>query len=158
MIIKKIFKLIISLVLCQGVGFLGSVITTPQITTWYDSLSKPFFTPPNWVFGLVWTFLYFLLGISLYLVWVQEEKNYKTKAAWQIFIIQLSLNLVWSTAFFGFKSPIAGLVVIIILWVIISGTIYIFHQVSKWASYLLIPYFLWVSFAVILNLSIVLLN
>ena len=139
MIIKKFFKLIISIALCLGAGFLGGLITTPKIATWYDSLTKPFFTPPAWVFGPVWTALYLLMGISLYLVWIQEEKNYKTKAAWQIFIIQLLLNIAWSAAFFGFESPIAGLVVIIILWVVIIGTIYIFKQVSTWASYLLIP-------------------
>ncbi|MGM0500926.1 MAG: TspO/MBR family protein [Bacillota bacterium] len=157
-IIKKFFKLITSLFICQGAGLVGSLLTTPKIETWYSSLNKPFFNPPAWVFSPVWIVLYFLIGISLYLIWIKQEKSYRTKAAWQVFVIQLLLNIAWSAAFFTFESPLAGLLVILLLWVVILGMIYIFYQVSRWSSYLLIPYFLWVSFAVVLNWSILILN
>ncbi|MBU3958027.1 MAG: tryptophan-rich sensory protein, partial [Nanoarchaeota archaeon] len=124
---------------------------------WYANLTKPFFAPSNWVFGPVWTALYVLMGISFFLVW-RKGLNKKTKNAINIFGVQLALNVLWSLAFFGLKSPIAGFVVIIALWVAIAATIMKFMKIERNAGLLLIPYIIWVSIAAALNLSIVLLN
>jgi benzodiazapine receptor len=149
-------KLIISILICLLAGFIGSFFTTPAITTWYTTLQKPSFAPPNWVFFPVWTSLFIMMGISLFLIWKKEDK--KVKTALYIFAAQLVLNAFWSVAFFGLKSPLMGLIEIIILWIAILATILSFNKISRTASYLLIPYILWVSFAAILNFSIWKLN
>jgi tryptophan-rich sensory protein len=153
----KIKKLGISLLLCFVVAFLGSLVTTPSIDTWYVTLQKPSFNPPNWVFGPVWTVLYFLIGVSLFLIWSKKTKN-KDKKPLQFFLLQLGLNLLWSIVFFGLHSPIGAFITIVLLWAAIFYTIILFYKVSKNAAYLLIPYLLWVSFATLLNLAIVILN
>lgn len=149
--IKNLPQLILSIGLCLGAGVLGSFFTISSIPTWYATLNKPFFSPPNWVFGPVWTTLYILMGISLYLVWQKKKVP-------SIFWIQLALNAVWSIVFFGLHSPFLALLTIIALWVTIVSTIKSFSKISKLSGNLLIPYLLWVSFASILNLSIVFLN
>lgn len=153
----KIKKLGISLLLCFVVAFLGSLVTTPSIDTWYVTLQKPSFNPPNWVFGPVWTVLYFLMSVSLFLIWSKKTKN-KDKKPLQFFLLQLGLNLLWSIVFFGLHSPIGAFITIVLLWAAIFYTIILFYKVSKNAAYLLIPYLLWVSFATLLNLAIVILN
>lgn len=154
---QKIFKLLTAVLICQGAGIIGAVFTTSNISTWYFTLNKPVFTPPNWLFGPAWTFLYFLMGISLYLIW-QEKDSKQKKLGLKLFFAQLGLNTLWSIIFFGGHSLVGGLVIIILLWVLILLTINAFHKIKKAASYLLYPYLAWVSFATILNLSIVLLN
>ena len=149
-------KLLASIILCLGVGSLGSFFTVSEIASWYATLQKPFFSPPNYLFGPVWTILYILMGISLYLVWVAKKKG-KEKAM-QLFLIQLALNFFWSIIFFGLHSPEVAFVEIIAMWIFIYLTIKAFSGISKTAAYLLYPYLAWVSFATILNLSIVLLN
>ena len=156
--VNNISKLLTSVIGCLAVGFLGSFATTPAIPTWYQTLNKPIFNPPNWIFGPVWTTLYILMGISLYLVWKKGFKNKKNKDAINLFLIQLGLNFIWSFIFFGFKNPQLAFVNIILLWAAIFITILKFWKISKWATYLLIPYILWVSFASILNLFIAILN
>lgn len=156
---KNIGKLIFSIGICLGVGILGSFFTISAIPTWYATLNKPIFSPPNWVFGPVWTILYILMGISLYLVW--SKKNPSTSLRIKVpavFWIQLVLNASWSIIFFGMRNSTLALVDIIALWIAIVLTIKTFYPISKTAAYLLIPYLLWVSFATILNLMIVLLN
>ena len=153
-------KLVASILLCQIVGNLGTIFTLPALTNWYVSLTKPFFNPPNWLFGPVWLILYTLMGISLYLIWnklpsIKEPIKNKALTA---FFIQLSLNLLWSLLFFGLHSPLYGFIDIIFLWSAIVFTIHEFSKISKTASNLLIPYIIWVSFAAILNLSILILN
>ncbi len=137
-------------------GFVGSYFTLTSINTWYQALNKPFFNPPNFLFGPVWTILYILMGISLYLILISKSK--KKDLAVKVFFVQLFLNLLWSFIFFGFQNPFLALLEIIALWFAIFVTIRLFLPISKTAGYLLIPYILWVSFALILNLSIVLLN
>lgn len=149
--IKNLPQLILSIGLCLGAGIIGSFFTISSIPTWYQTLNKPSFSPPNWVFGPVWTILYILIGISLYLVW--QKKKVPT-----VFWVQLVLNAVWSIIFFGMRNPVLALVDIVALWVAIILTIKAFYKINKLAGNLLIPYILWVSFATILNLSIVLLN
>ena len=153
---KKIFKFIASIVITQLAGILGSLFTITNVNSWFSTINKPFFNPPNWLFGPVWTLLYLLMGISLYLVWSKGFKKHKT--AIYIFGIQLILNSLWSILFFGLKSPLFAFIEIIFLWAAILLSIIKFYKISKPAAYLLIPYILWVSFAAVLNLAIVLLN
>ena len=147
-------KLIFSIFICLFTGFIGSFFTTPAIPTWYAMLQKPSFAPPNWLFFPIWTALFIMMGISLFLVWQKGLEDKKVKTAIYIFVAQLILNILWSVAFFGLRSPILGLVEIIILWIAILATILSFMKLSKTAAYLLIPYILWVSFAAFLNFSI----
>ncbi len=151
------FKLLVSLILCYGVAFAGSLVTTPSITSWYNTLNKPFFNPPNWIFGPVWTLLYTLMAFSLFLVW-KEKTSKKTKPALIAFGVQLVLNFLWSFMFFYLHQPLLAFIAIVALWISILLTIKKFNTVSKTASQLLIPYILWVTFASLLNLTIVLLN
>lgn len=150
--------LILSLVVTLSAGALGSFFTTPSIPTWYASLNKPFFNPPNWLFGPVWTLLYVLMAVSVYLVWTsQTTRHQKTKGA-LLYLIQLCLNTLWSVIFFGMKSPEIALIEILILEIAIIFTALSFYKISRTAGRLLIPYLLWTTFATVLNLSIVLLN
>jgi len=156
--LPDIWRLIISLFVCQLAGIIGSIFTTPVIATWYATLKKPPFSPPNWLFGPVWITLYVLMGISLFLVWRKGSDTQFVRNGLILFGIQLFFNVLWSAAFFGLRSPISGLVVIIILWITILLTILQFSKVSEVATALLIPYIVWVSFAAILNVSLFLLN
>jgi tryptophan-rich sensory protein len=151
-------KLIFCVFICLFAGFVGSFFTTPAIPTWYAMLQKPSFAPPNWVFFPVWTSLYIMMGISLFLVWQKGWEDKAVKTAIYLFAGQLVLNTLWSFAFFGLRSPLLGLMEIIILWIAILATIQTFIKLSRTAAYLLIPYILWVSFAAFLNFSIWRLN
>ena len=143
--------------LCQIAGFLGSLFTTPAIPTWYKTLNKPFFTPPNWIFSPVWISLFILMGISLFMVWRRQDHP-RFKTALIFFFVQLILNVFWSAAFFGLRSPLLGLIDIVLLWVAILLTIKHCLRVQRMAGLLLLPYILWVSFAVALNFSLWILN
>lgn len=179
--ISKIIKLLISIIICELAGIIGSVISMPGINTWYRNLNKPSFNPPDWIFAPVWTLLFLLTGISFYLVWSKKWKaenkigkiedvkwNNFSERLWSgdlekfniisIFFVQLLLNVVWSVVFFGINSIATAFSVILMLWVSIAFTIINFYRVSKASAYLLIPYILWVSFAIILNLAILLIN
>ncbi len=156
--IREILKLVISLGACQLAGFIGSIFTRPAISTWYAELQKPRFTPPDYVFGPVWMSLYFLIGVAAFLVWRRGFHHQVVKTALYIFGVQLVLNALWSFLFFGLRSPLAGLVGIFILGIAIIFTVRSFLAVSRTAGLLIIPYFLWVSFATGLNLSIWWLN
>lgn len=155
---KDLPKLLISVIGCELVGFLGTPFTISAIPTWYATLNKPFFAPPNWIFRPVWTLLYFLMGVAFYLIWKQGWKKKKVKTAGLFFLAQLVLNFVWSPIFFGLRAPLLGLTVIVAMWILIVMTMKKFHPLSRWAFYLLVPYLLWVSFATILNAAIVVLN
>jgi len=155
---KNILKLIASLVICYLTARIGAVSTSTSIQTWYVTLNKPFFIPPNWLFAPVWLTLYTLMGISLFLIWRQGYHHPQVKIALAIFGVQLILNTFWSIAFFGFRSLLAGLIVILFLWIAIAVTIITFLPLSKPAGLLLIPYILWVSLAAALNAAIVMLN
>ncbi len=148
-------KLAASVIICLLVGLLGSLVTTPSISTWYTALDKPFFNPPNWIFAPVWTGLFVLMGISLYIVWNSKPKS---KLPFIIFGIQLVLNLLWSVLFFCLQSTFYSLIEILALWISILSTMIVFHRISKKASYLFIPYIVWVSFAALLNYYIFVLN
>jgi translocator protein len=153
---KKFLKLLFAIAICEAVGIVGGLFTFSSIPTWYATLQKPSFSPPNWLFGPVWTALYAMMGIALFLAW---EKKVRGRAqAIKVFNVQLALNLLWSILFFYFKSPLAAFNEIIVLWAAILITIILFYRLSKPAAYLMVPYLLWVSFAAFLNFSIYLLN
>ncbi len=137
---------------------IGSYFTAPAINTWYRTLEKPFFSPPNWVFGPMWTLLYLMMGIALYLVWIANKKNKHRSAGIQCYAAQLVLNAGWSILFFGLHAPFFAGLAIIALWLFIFLTIKEFRRVSKPAAWLLIPYLCWVSFAAVLNIAIIILN
>ena len=155
---RKALKLIISILVCQGAGIIGSLFTSPAISGWYVGIQKPSFNPPNWVFAPVWTLLFLLMGISVYLVWNRGLGSKKTKTAILFFALQLTLNIFWSILFFGLQSPLYAFIEIIMLWLAILLTVISFYKISKTAAYFLLPYILWVSFALILNFSILILN
>lgn len=150
---NKIFRLIASVLICELAGGAGSVFTAPAIAGWYGGLQKPELAPPNWIFAPVWTTLFLLMGIALYLVW---EKQYKRGIV--LFFVQLGLNVLWSAIFFGMRNPELAFAEIILLWVAILATIISFLKVSKPAAWLLAPYLLWVTFAAYLNYSLMILN
>ena len=151
----NIIKFIASIVICQVAGGIGAIFTTQSVQTWYPTLQKPSFNPPNWLFAPVWTLLYLLMGISLFLIW-KDSKDKKNAVI--LFSIQLVLNVLWSVCFFGLKIPLLGLIVIVILLAFILANIISFYKISKIAGILLIPYLLWVSFATVLNFSLWMLN
>jgi len=149
-------KLFASFIACFAAAGFGSFFTASAIPTWYAALSKPFFAPPNWLFGPAWTLLYILMAVSLYLVWSKGfSKNRKPIF---LFAIQLFLNALWSLAFFGLRNPAAGFAVIVLLWISIVATMLAFKKADKKAAWLLVPYILWVSFASVLNFAVMLLN
>jgi tryptophan-rich sensory protein len=156
---KQNIKLfIISLIPPLLIGFIGSLLTTPSIDTWYANLNKPSFNPPNWIFSPVWTTLFILMGIALFLV-VKEKIDYgRKKRAMAIFFFQLALNIFWSYSFFFLHNPLLAFVVIVFLFLAILLNIITFFKISKPAGYLLIPYIVWVSFAGVLNFFIFYLN
>lgn len=154
----NIVKLVISIVACQCAGIIGSVFTTPAIPTWYATLQKPAFTPPNWLFAPAWITLYLLMGIAAFLIWRVGLENRRVRTALIIFLVQLVLNSLWSVVFFGMQSPLYGVIVIIVLWLAILLTMLKFARIASAAAWLMLPYILWVSFASALNISIWLLN
>lgn len=151
---KKIFTLLFFILTSQLVGFIGSIFTRKSIENWYVFLNKPSFNPPNWVFMPVWTVLYFMMGTSAFLVYQKMESNSLAKTSLIVFFIHLIFNLTWTLAFFGLRNPFLAFVNIIVLLIFIVVLIFLFYKIDKIASFLLIPYLLWVSFATILNFSI----
>lgn len=151
-------KLTISMLLCLGAGVIGSMFTTPAISGWYADLIKPIFNPPNWLFGPVWTGLYILMGLSLFLIWRKDLKNKNVRFAFWLFIMHLAFNTLWSIIFFGVKNIQLAFFDIFILWLMIVALIYCFYEIDKRAAWLLVPYFFWVSFATLLNYSLWVLN
>jgi benzodiazapine receptor len=155
---KNLPKLILSIIACELVGILSTPFTVAAIPTWYATLIKPSFAPPNWLFGPAWTLLYLCMGISFYLISISKLKKKNVNEAKKYFFFQLACNFIWSPVFFGLHNPMLGLIVIILLWILILLTMQKFYPISKPAFYLLVPYILWVSFATTLNAAIVLLN
>jgi benzodiazapine receptor len=149
----RIIKLAVSLLLSFLAAAIGNLATLPNIPTWYAELNKPFFNPPNWLFGPVWTLLYILIGISFYFIWTAETKKPK-KTAYVIFFTQLALNATWSLIFFGLHSLWGGLAIIAALLINIALLIVYFQKIRPIASYLLIPYLAWVTFATCLNFAL----
>lgn len=156
---NKIILIILVVVVCLSIGYMSGVVTRSAITTWYPTLVKPSFNPPNWVFAPVWTLLYLMMGVAAGLVWdkINLDKEVVKKALF-FFVIQLALNALWSYLFFGLHNPMLAGLEIIILWLMIYETQVQFAKINTTAGYLLVPYLAWVSFAAVLNGSIWWLN
>ncbi len=148
----------LALLICLGVGALGSIFTAPAISGWYASLIKPSFNPPNWLFSPVWTTLFILMGVALFLILRRPKNIQYRRQAVSLFIVQLFLNLLWSFFFFFLQNPGAALVEIAILWMAILLSLIYGAKVNRAVLWLLLPYLLWVSFASFLNYSIWALN
>jgi len=151
-------KLVIALALPLLVGFTSGMFTMEGVKTWYLTINRPTWNPPNWVFAPVWTTLYILMGIALFLVWKSDSSAELKKIAIALFIVQLFLNFCWSLIFFKWQQPGWAVVELAALWITILLTIFAFAQVNKTAAWLLVPYISWVSFAGILNYTIWRLN
>jgi benzodiazapine receptor len=156
--VQSPLRLLFSILLCNAVGIAGALVTATGSNSWYDSLLKPWFVPPPFVFAPVWTLLYIMMGIALYLVWMEGLDTPGVRKALFFFAVQLLLNGIWSPVFFGLQSPGLALVVIIMLLGAVLLTIRQFLGVRREAAWLLLPYVLWIGFATVLNASILLLN
>jgi benzodiazapine receptor len=148
-----ILKLLVCVAVCQGAGILGSIFTARNIETWYEGLARPAIAPPNWVFAPVWTTLFLLMGVSIFIVWAVGRGRGSTGLTVGLFAFQLALNILWSFLFFGLRSPGAAFVEILFLWLAILLTVVVFFRTSKAAGILLLPYLLWVAFASVLNFA-----
>ena len=155
---QKTLKIVLLVVLCVTLGYLSGMVTRESITSWYPTLEKPFFNPPNWIFAPVWTLLYIMMGIAAGLIWTSGAEQKKVNRALGFFAIQFGLNTLWSYLFFGLQNPLLALVEVLLLWLMIFETYNQFKRIKKTAGFLLIPYLAWVSFATILNASIWWLN
>jgi translocator protein len=143
--------LVVFLVLCFGVNGLGGLITYPNIAVWYKNLSKPDWTPPNWVFAPVWNLIFLLTAISAWLVWRRRG----VAGAWVwTFLAQLGFNLLWSVVFFGLRRPDQALIVILLLWVSVAAMVVIFWRVRPVAGLMILPYLAWVTYATPLNFAL----
>jgi len=155
----KFLRILFFVALCLAVGYLSSIVTQSSIETWYPTIKKPSFNPPNWVFAPVWTLLFILMGIAAGLVWDKLEQNKDlVKKGLLFFTIQLLLNALWSFLFFGLNNILLAAIEIILLFLVLYETYLIFKQIDKKASLLLIPYMAWVGFASVLTITIYFLN
>ena len=155
---RSILKLIACFALCFAVAWLGSIATMPKIATWYASLNKPSFTPPNYAFPIAWNILYALMAISLWRLWQTRPADEQRKRAITLFLLQLAVNLAWSWIFFGAESVRGALSTILALDVLVVMTILAAWKVDRFAASLLLPYLLWIGYATALNAGIAQLN
>ncbi len=151
-------SLLFWITLCELAGIAGSVFTVSAIPTWYATLNRPSFSPPNWLFGPVWVILYMLMGIAIALVRQHTAMKNRVQKATQLFLVHLAANALWSPIFFGTKNIPLSFVVIGFVWVSIILLIFRFYEIEKKSAYLLLPYLAWISFATVLNYNIWLLN
>ena len=154
---QKIGAFLLSLIIPLAVGGISGFFTVSAIPGWYQTIQKPSWNPPNWVFGPVWTTLYVLMGIAMYLIWTQPRTEQRQRALY-LNAAQLILNFFWSLIFFNLHAIGWALIEIIILWVVIVQTMFVYDRVYKPAAWLLLPYIVWVTFATILNGAIWWLN
>jgi tryptophan-rich sensory protein len=155
---RSFFRLIGCLGLCLSVAIASGSVTYPEIPTWYAALTKPSWTPPNWLFPLVWSVLYPTMGVTLWLLWDRAPDTASRRAAITLFLLQLVLNAAWSPVFFGLHQARAALIIIVLLAAAIAATIVAAWRAQRTAAWLLGPYFAWVVYATTLNAGIVALN
>lgn len=168
MTLSSLARLLLCVLLCLGAGAIGGLVTYPQIPTWYAGLVKPSWTPPSWVFPVVWNILYLMMAVSLWLLWSAREPNWNSGPnsgpsgsrgrAIALFLVQLALNVAWSPVFFAFHQTRAALAIIALLALAVAATIATGWRVDRRAAGLLIPYLAWIAYAATLNAGIVLLN
>ncbi len=154
----SLIRLALCLALCLGIGFTAGMVTAPEIPTWYASLEKPSWTPPNWAFPVVWNILYALMGVSLWLLWDRPDHPIAARKAIALFFVQLALNFAWSPAFFWLHRPVEALAIIALLALAIAATIAFALKAQRTAGLLLVPYLVWICYATTLNAGIVALN
>ena len=161
-VLHRLGVLALFILACESAGVVGSLFTIQSIPTWYASLVQPPFSPPNWAFAPVWTILYALMGVAVFLVWEHMQaagaRKGRVSAALNMFGGQLILNVLWSVGFFGMHSPLFGLLIIILLLFTIALTMWRFYFIDKRAFWLMAPYIVWVCFALLLNFYIFALN
>lgn len=150
---KDVLAFVLLVGLCLGVGGLGGAVTTESVTTWYTTLNKPTFNPPNWIFGPVWTALYILMGIAAWRVWRAADRD-TARGPLAVFALQLAVNLGWSVAFFGLRNPGLAVIVILALDLLVLATALMFRRIDRLAAWLLVPYLAWISFATVLSITI----
>lgn len=155
---RSILALAVSLALCFAVAAVGGAVTRPAINGWYAGLAKPPFNPPDWVFAPVWTLLFAMMAVAAWRIGLADPQMRSNRRALVLFALQLAVNLGWSVAFFGARSPLAGLVVILVLEALIVATILEFRHLDRPAAWLMVPYAAWVAFAIVLNVAIYSLN
>ena len=155
---RSLFALAGFLIICFAVAALGGAVTRTAIDGWYAGLQKPFFAPPNWLFGPVWTVLFALMAVAAWRIWRSRGDTVARRRALSAFAVQLALNCAWPFAFFGGRSPVLGLLVIVTLAAAILWTVITFARLDPRAAWLMAPYAAWVAFAAVLNLGIVALN
>lgn len=156
---NRYLKIAVFVATCLTVGFFSGMATQSSVTTWFPLLNKPFFNPPGWVFAPVWSLLYTLMGVAAGRVWQRIDfERPAVQKALVVFWIQLALNALWSVLFFYWKNPFLALIELVLLWLMIYETYAQFKRIDKLASYLMVPYLAWVSFAGLLNASIWWLN
>ena len=153
----QILGLVVSLTICAVASGIGGIITAGSVTTWYRTLQKPFFNPPDWVFAPVWTTLFVMMAVAAWRVWRVRHWP-STKTALMLHATQLVLNVMWSALFFGARSPGAALVDVVILLAFVLLTARAFHAIDRVAAWLMVPYAVWVAFATLLNVAIWRLN
>ncbi len=156
--LPRLFCIGAALVLVFAAGTVGSLVTLPVIPTWYATLSKPWFTPPDWLFGPAWTTLYLLMGTAFYRVLRTTPEAAGRRFAIIVFVAHMALNAGWSIAFFGLRSPGAGLLELVLFWPVAVLNAFAFARVDRWAGALMIPNVLWVTFAALVNIAIWRLN
>lgn len=156
--ISNTWKLIISILICQSVGIISGLLTDTQNNIWYDTIVKPSWNPPGYLFGPVWTVLYLLMAISLWIIWKSNAYEPMKQEAMLFFASQLFFNFWWTILFFKLHCPLCAFIEILIMIVLIIYTIYKFSGISKTAAWLLVPYISWVCFATILNYKLWALN
>lgn len=154
---NDIVKLVVALAASFLAAIIGSVFTIPNISTWYATLNKPFFTPPDWLFAPAWTLLYLLMAVALYLVWKLPQSKQRDSAI-AVYAAQLIVNVLWSVGFFGLHNLLLGLALILLMLALIVLTTYEFYKLSKPAAYAMVPYISWVVFATCLNAAVFFLN
>jgi len=154
---NKFLKILVAVSLPLLVGSIAGLATSPNIKSWYAYLQKPVFSPPNWIFGPMWSLLYILMGVGLYMIWESEKSDLRRRAL-IVFFVQLAFNFAWSFIFFEFRLIGVAFIEILLVWISVAAMIYTFYPVNKKAALLQIPYILWVTFASLLNGAVWALN
>lgn len=156
---NKNMKILVMVATTVTLGYIAGTVTQTSVDTWYPTLNKPSFTPPNAVFPIAWSTLYILMGVAAGMVWARIDfEKELVKKGLTFFAIQFALNMLWSYLFFGLKNPMVALVEIILLWLMIYETWFVFRKIEKIAGWLMVPYLLWVTYATALNAAIWWLN
>lgn len=155
---KSLVRLVASLAMCLGIGILESLVTKPEIATWYAALIKPSWTPPPVVFPIAWTVLYILMAVSFWRLWESDRQSAGRSKAMVWFLVQLALNASWSPVFFALHDTKTAFVIIVALLIAIGATIVSASRVDRTAAWLLAPYLAWVAYASTINAGVAAMN